>query len=183
MKKYNFLIIFLFFTQLSIAQLKVGDKIPNIIIRDYIKNEPPDKKLEGKYILLEFWATWCEQCLKELPKINSLAEKYSNRDDVIFISITDESPKKARTVFKKHNFSSIVVCDDTSEIHKIFIWNDAEGSYSIPKTILIDPKGIIKWKGSTMKLNPELFAKFLSQENITTADETPFDIPSPTFTK
>jgi len=163
-------------------KLKIGDKAPFINIEHYLQNKPKDTSLKNKYILLEFWATWCTSCLKEVPKINSLTQKYSKRKDVIFISITDEEPVKTKSTLEKVPFKSIVVSDETSVTLKNYI-TDADGSYAIPKTILIDNKGIIRWVGTTMKLNPELFEKFLANKQIEKSDETFFDIPAPTFTK
>lgn len=183
--KIRILIMLLICFQINVSaqdKLKIGDQAPAILIKHYLKNKPADTDLKNKYILLEFWATWCTSCLKETPKINSLTKKYANRRDIRFISITHEKPEKTKATLSKVEFNSIVVSDDTSTTLKNFI-ADEEGGYSIPKTILIDPNGIIRWVGTTMKLNPELFAKFLANKTIIVADETPFDIPAPTFTK
>jgi peroxiredoxin len=117
-----------------------------------------------------------------VPKINALVEKYADRSDVVFISITDEQPEKTKSTLKKIDFKSIVASDAYLTTHKNYIMDD-EGGYSIPRNFLIDQNGIVRWTGISMKLNPELFAKFLANEPIEVEDETPFDIPSPTFTK
>ncbi len=183
--KIKILVVFALCFQITLSaqnKLKIGDKAPLIFVQEYLKNKPKDTDLKNKYILLEFWATWCGPCLKEVPKINSIAQKYADREDVIVISITDEKPSKTKSTLKKVDFKSVVVSDATLTTHKNYIM-DEDGGYEIPQTFLIDQNGIVRWAGISMKLNPELFAKFLANEPIKIEDETPFDIPSPTFTK
>lgn len=163
-------------------KLKIGDKAPLIYVESYLKNKPKNTDLKNKYILLEFWATWCKSCLEEVPKINDLAERYADRNDIVFISITDEKPKKTKSTLDRIDFKSIVISDTTLKTHKNYIMN-RDGGYSIPQTFLIDQNGIIRWMGITMKLNPELFKKFIENVKIEKDDETAYDIPTPTFTK
>jgi peroxiredoxin len=183
--KVKILIVFALCFQMTLSaqgKLKIGDNAPSINIQEYLKNKPKNANLKNKYILLEFWATWCKSCIAEVPKINGLAQKYAFREDVVIISITDEKPNKTKSTLKKVDFKSVVVSDATLTTHRNYIMDD-EGSYSIPQTFLIDPNGIIRWAGTSMKLNSQLFAKFLANQPIEVEDETPFDIPSPTFTK
>ena len=46
------------------------------------------ESLEGKVVLLNFWATWCAPCLQEIPELNRLAERYP--DDLVVLSVSDE---------------------------------------------------------------------------------------------
>ena len=61
------------FAQKDIA---VGERAPELVITDYIQNVPLDKSVRNKYILLEFWATWCAPCLGAVPHLNELQDKY-----------------------------------------------------------------------------------------------------------
>ncbi len=91
--------------------------------------ENSDKKL----YLLNFWATWCPPCIKEIPELIKLEEKYKNDIIVIFISV-DSNPTKAIPKFlKKNNFEDIL----------LFIDNNLELSKKLnvkrmPTTILIN---------------------------------------------
>ncbi len=49
------------------------------------------ESLEGKVVLLNFWATWCAPCLREIPELNELADNYP--DDLVVLSISDEDPE------------------------------------------------------------------------------------------
>lgn len=71
---------------------------------------PEDTSLHQKYIVLEFWATWCKPCLDAVPHLNGLQAQL-NRSDVQFLSMTDEPSEVARQVFDKVDFQSTVVTD------------------------------------------------------------------------
>ena len=122
MKKITCIIAFICI-QFANAQnlLKVGDKAPKIEITDYIYNIPKDKNIANKYILLEFWATWCGSCLDAVPKLNLLENKFKDQNNLIFISITDEKPEKALRTIKRIPFKSAVVSDQSLKTRKSFI--------------------------------------------------------------
>lgn len=65
-----------------------------INITDFIHNIPNNKSFEDKFIVIEFWATWCGPCLDAVPHLNELQEKFKLNNDLVFISMTDEKPEK-----------------------------------------------------------------------------------------
>ncbi|PDS26257.1 TlpA family protein disulfide reductase [Flavobacterium branchiophilum] len=164
MKKINFLIILIFLYGHLYSQnmLKIGDKAPKVNITDYILNIPNDKNIENKYIILEFWATWCAPCLGAVPHLNELQNKFKNRKDLYFFSLTYEKPDKIKRTLEKVEFKTIVVSDQTKKTEASF---NVEG---IPHTVLIDNKGIIKWIGEPNELNTSMIENLLSGKNILT---------------
>ena len=143
---------------LSFAQegLLVGDKAPEIVITDWIENVPDDQSLEGKYIIKDFWATWCGPCLKAVPHFNELKERFSDREDVIFISISDEKPLKIQPTLKRVPFKSVVVTDQSKKSMNNFKIT------GIPVTVMIDNKGILRWVGEPAALKEEQVEDFLA---------------------
>ena len=55
---------------------------------------------ENKILLLNFWATWCAPCIKEIPELIELKEKFKNNIEVYFISV-DFNVKKTVPKFLK----------------------------------------------------------------------------------
>ena len=158
MKKNNFvvLLIFLYGNLYSQDTLKIGDKAPKIIITDYILNTPKDKNIENKYIILEFWATWCAPCLGSVPHLNELQNKFKHRKDLYFLSLTYEKPEKTKRTLEKVEFKTIVVSDQTKKTEEKF---NVQG---IPHTVLIDNKGIIQWIGTPNELNSSMIENLLN---------------------
>lgn len=183
-KKFLFVIALLVSTiAFGQNELKVGYRAPNINITDYILNTPIDKDFSNKLILLEFWATWCGPCLEEVPNLNILQKKFEFKKDFVFISITDEKPDKVLRTLKRIPFNSIVVSDQTGKTFKNFI-GDKDGSYSIPATILIDTKGIVKWIGTPHDLNDSILEKFINNKELSVSDYPNIDEQSgPIFVK
>lgn len=165
MKSIYYILFLMCFTGNSIAQsnLKVGDKAPKINITDYLHNVPKDKKLENKFIVLEFWATWCAPCLSAVPHLNDLQDKFKDRDDLVFLSLTYEKPEKTKRTLEKVKFNTIVVSDQTKQTETNF---HVKG---IPHTVLIDNKGIIRWIGTPIELTALLIDKLVAGQQIGSA--------------
>lgn len=95
----------------------------------------------GKYVLIDFWASWCSPCIREIPKLQTLHRKYSGgkKFEIIGISL-DKDETKWKTAIKKHNMAWTQVCD-------LDAWDsDIAKKYNVmavPHTVLVDPAGKI----------------------------------------
>lgn len=142
------------------SNIKINGSAPKINITDWVLNKPADTNLEDKFIVLEFWATWCGPCIAAVPHMNELQDAVK-QDDLYFISITDESVKKINRVIDRIPFQSIVATDISKET-QINFGDGKEGLEAYPMTVLIDNKGKVKWVGEPMQLNEDILRKFLS---------------------
>ena len=144
----NLLNVFIFsftFFGYSQTELKNNQIAPEIKITNWLKNAPADKTLANKFIVLEFWATWCKPCLEYVPHLNELQKKYK-QDNLLFLNISDEKEARISKILEKINFETIVVTDTsktTFENYKSLEYNDVMR----PTTVLIDDQGKIKWVG------------------------------------
>ncbi len=135
---------------------------PEIKITNWIKNTPADKTLTHKFIVLEFWATWCKPCLEYVPHLNELQKKYK-QDNLLFLSISDEKEARISKILEKINFETIVVTDTsktTFENYKSLEYNDVMR----PTTVLIDDKGKVKWVGYPKLLTEKVLQSFLQNK-------------------
>jgi len=92
----------------------------------------------GRGVVVNFWATWCPPCKKELPYFESMYTKYSDREEFMMVNLTDGNRETVDIVksFINRNGYTFPVYYDTSA--------DAAYSYgvsSIPVTLFIDSKG------------------------------------------
>ena len=108
---------------------------PDIVARNVAGQSTALSNYRGKYVLLNFWASWCGPCLEEMPVITRIRKQYSPHDLVmVFISQDTDSIAFAKAVKKyqldgEHLFSN-------SDLIRVY-------GAAIPKAFVIDPKGQI----------------------------------------
>ncbi len=109
------------------------------------------RSLEGKVVLLNFWATWCGPCRMEIPELNEMQKKYGE-DDFIILGISISDTKKALDDFVKYyEVEYPLLYGNPKEIEKVLI--DYGGIFSVPTSILINKKGekIFSYPGAILK--------------------------------
>lgn len=65
--------------QTAIAPGEIGSQLPAFSIKDLRGHEISSADLRGKVVLIDFWATWCQPCKKEMPGYQALLDKYGSR--------------------------------------------------------------------------------------------------------
>nr|WP_321454214.1 TlpA disulfide reductase family protein [uncultured Carboxylicivirga sp.] len=126
---------------LSIIKARMGSRIgqeaPDFTVLDSNNNVIQLYKYRGNYVLLDFWASWCNPCMKSMPKIKMMQNQYLN-DNLKVISISvDDNPKNYNKALKE-----IGNIEDWSFVNDESI-SDVYGVSPIPQVILIDKNGII----------------------------------------
>lgn len=96
----------------------------------------------GRYVYLDFWATWCGPCIKELPNLKNLAKKYADLQ-VIGISLDTSVDPGSMKEFAKNNGIEFPLVIDSYQDKQIA---DRYKVSSIPFSVLIDPDGKILYK-------------------------------------
>lgn len=117
----------------SVHNSVFAEKLPDFTLATFEKNESfvLSKEIQGKKVLINFWATWCTSCIHEIPLLESLKEKY--KDDVQFIAINaGEKNHLVNRFLKKYKFSYKQLMDNDRILSK------ALGVESLPVTIVID---------------------------------------------
>ena len=89
---------------------------------------------KGKVVLLNYWATWCAPCIKEMPELNRLQSKYQDQGLTV-IALSDEDKERLLKFASKNPF--IVTAAYSNE----FNWADIQSER--PMTFLINREGII----------------------------------------
>ncbi|MBX2906095.1 MAG: TlpA family protein disulfide reductase [Taibaiella sp.] len=118
---------------------------------------------KGKFLLIEFWATWCTPCVRNIPHLNELAEWFAGKMD--FISISDEMADKVSAFIAAHPIAGIVGVDKDGKTFKAF------GVKSRPTTFIINDKGVVVFEGTPFSLTPDMLTALLKGE-VVTGDKT-----------
>lgn len=93
---------------------------------------------QGKYLLVNFWATWCGPCKVEMPSLESLYRKFKHRNfAMIAISNDIFGAQVVQPYIQSQNYSFPVGLDPKLKVSNQF------GVISLPTTFLIDPQGKI----------------------------------------
>ncbi|MGO9167264.1 MAG: redoxin domain-containing protein [Candidatus Sulfotelmatobacter sp.] len=92
--------------------------------------------LHGKVVVLEFWATWCEACVADLPRLNKLVDSLDTAR-IQFISVDDEDPKVVQEFLAKRKMAGWVGIDTTGGVFARY------GVKGRPTTVIVDGRGRI----------------------------------------
>lgn len=95
------------------------------------------KELAGKVVFLNFWATWCPPCLKEMPSIQVLHDKFKTNDDVVFLIVEIENNIEGAKEFVANHNLSLPIVFPNEDIPSAWL-----GS-AIPTTVILDKEGNI----------------------------------------
>ena len=92
---------------------------------------------QNQFILLNFWATWCVPCLKELPDMERLHQKLGKQGLVILAVAMGEDKQKVNKFLKKHKLTFPIMADPEMEISEQY------GVQNLPVTFLIDRDKVV----------------------------------------
>lgn len=92
----------------------------------------------GKVILVNFWATWCTPCLKELPSLDGLEAQLGGRKfEVVAIAADPRGPEVAREFLDRLNIANLKLYADP----RLIFASSIGGANILPVSILYDAKG------------------------------------------
>jgi len=110
---------------------------------------------EADVVLLDFWATWCGPCVRSLPKLAEIAERYDGRSVRVYAINVGEDAATIEAFLKKHGLTLPVLLDAESKIARAYNVN------AIPQTVLIDRAGVVRkvFVGASADLHTKLIAE------------------------
>lgn len=137
----------------------VGKKLPDspveLLLQAPVSSIDSWKKLEGKWLFLEFWATWCAPCIARMPALNKLGKEMSDKE-IQFISLSPEKPEIVKRFLKRKSIAGWVGIDSD----KSFI--EALKISSYPTTVLVSPDGKVYSYPDTRTVDKEYLLQAMS---------------------
>ena len=116
------------------------------------------RQLAGKVVLVNFWATWCPPCRKEMPDLDSIYKRFSAKGLVI-LAISDEERAKVTPFIVDQKVSYPILLDPDRKVNTLF---DVQG---IPKTFIYDRSGHLAAESIDMRTEKQ-FLEMLSQAGL-----------------
>ncbi len=111
---------------------------PDFTLQDLKGNDISLSSLQGKFVFLNFWATWCPPCRAEMPSMETLHNKYKRKDFTILAVNLRESGTTVQTFLKENDYSFPVVLDPNGQVG-----SGLYGVSGIPTTYFIGKDGQI----------------------------------------
>lgn len=150
MKNKAFILLIILLSGITIAFLiirhrpeiaTIGSVAPDIELIDINKNKIKLSELRGAVVFINFWATWCEPCINELPSIEELSRLTSGNPKFKLLTILFKDDEyKAFNFMKENGYTFPIYLNPEGSAAKNF------GITGVPETFIIDKKGILRNK-------------------------------------
>ena len=129
----------------------VGKRAAEFTLKDAYGERVNLADYRGKVVVLDFWATWCPPCRRELPTINKLASELRDKD-VIVLGIDDEGSGIVKSFCQKNSYTFTTLQDSGRKLHRAYQAN------AIPNLFVIGRDGVIVKHFVGARDEPELRA-------------------------
>lgn len=114
---------------------------PDTVLEDLEGNEVHLSDFRGKFVIVNFWATWCEPCITEWPQVDQLAGRLGDRDDVVILAISMDEKKEDIVPFLQKmglDQTRVKVLWDPQQNFRVRF-----GTTNIPDTYFVDENGTV----------------------------------------
>ena len=117
-------------------------RLPDFSVKDFNGRVVSSNELRGKVVIIDFWATWCAPCKKEMPGYQGLADRYGSRGLVVIgfksnMMADTEDPRQ----FARSMHISYPLAEASDDLVRKF--GELEG---LPTTLIYDRQGILQQK-------------------------------------
>jgi thiol-disulfide isomerase/thioredoxin len=111
---------------------------------------------KGKYVFLNFWATWCPPCREEMPSMEEMRAEFADRNFSILAVSVRETPATVENFLKSNPYTFPIALDPDGAVSSMFVGR------GIPTTYILDPQGraIAGMIGSRKWNTQEVYAAF-----------------------
>jgi len=114
-----------------------GTKFPDFSFKDLDGNLLTNDAMKGKIVVIKCWYIHCAACIKEFPNVNALAAKYKDRNDMIFVSLAEDTPEQLKVFLAKKPLSYSVIPNMKKYMNETLSLN------SFPTHFILDKEGKI----------------------------------------
>jgi|ERR1700732_943329 thiol-disulfide isomerase/thioredoxin len=125
-----------------IAAGEIGSRLPEFSVKDLQGNDISSADLRGKVLLVDFWATWCQPCEREMPGYQKLVDRYGSRGfAVVGLKFDTMKDLEDPILFAKKIGVRYPLAVATDDLKQKF-----GGIEGLPTTMLYDRRGILRQK-------------------------------------
>lgn len=128
-----------------------GQHAPPIAIEKWLTDQPVT---DGKFVLIDFFATWCAPCRQSIPELNGFQKEFA--DLLTVIGVSDENEEAVRRMTSPHIDYAVAIDTQSRTARGLQI-------RAIPHCILVDPSGIVRFEGNPLYLNDKVLKHYLDK--------------------
>jgi len=148
MKRFKFLVLFIFLISISCAQnetnrgykVKVGDQLPEISLNMLNGEKWTNKDFENKVVVIQFTGSWCGVCKREMPHLEKRVwQKFKNEDFILIGIDIKDTKEKAEAFVKLTGVTYPIAHDPEASIFSQFTLSGA----GVTRNIVVNKKGEI----------------------------------------
>ena len=124
--------------------LAPGDRIPDCSFRRFDGSVLKLTSLQGKPAVLNFWASWCRECVQEMPAFQQISQEFKGKVLVIgfnLLGVSGETESDARRFSKSRGVTYPLVFDQGGLLYSSFSFRTA-----LPTTVLVNPAGVVAYR-------------------------------------
>ena len=137
---------------------KEKKNISNLIFKNHKEKIISFSDFEGKILLVNFWATWCVPCIKEMPSLDRLKLKIDKNFDVIAISVDRDGIKKVTDFFNENKINNLAKFFDI----KNSLAKEMD-LFGVPTSFFVNKKGnLIGYYQGDMEWDNDTVIKFIN---------------------
>lgn len=127
----------------------LNKKAPQLTFTEWITEKP---NMKGKFVVVDFWATFCGPCVKFTPQMNRFSETF--KKDAVFIAVATQTKAQVEAGNKQiekakkqlgETYTPIRFYQATDAKYNLF---QAFQGEALPMVVIIDPQGIVRWQGN-----------------------------------
>ena len=130
-------------SRLSPGGVVVGSERPDFRLGSSTGTIVTAQDFDGQVLLLNFWATWCAPCRREMPLLMQLQEQYGARG-LRVVGVALDDVRKARDFARQYDIAYPILVGAGDVMETSLAFGNVDGV--LPYSVLVDRNGVIRWQ-------------------------------------
>jgi cytochrome c biogenesis protein CcmG/thiol:disulfide interchange protein DsbE len=118
---------------------RIGTPAPDITVQDSDRSVTL-RQFRGKVVVLNFWATWCQPCVEEVPSLVQMQQRLKTKGVIVLAVSVDEDGDAYHKFLQAHGVDLLTVREGSKKSSNLY------GTFKFPETYIIDRDGILRRK-------------------------------------